>query len=102
MSNQTHLFHFTKACWGKNTQGARFFSESEGGWYKKDYVRYYNSQSANKELQWAFFSFELAQNIDETIEIRPISVYAIVNQDIGNRKHITLIGKKKIIEELLK
>lgn len=96
-----YLAHFTKCCWNGRPDGFRYFNEIGKEWYKKDYVRYYNGQSTNKELQFAFFDFESVFNLNLTIKSRDIDVWVAEVDDMGNRKRLIVVGAYKIIEELL-
>lgn len=97
-----YLAHFTKCCWNGRPDGFRYFNEIGKEWYKKDYVKYYNGQSTNKEFQFAFFDFESALNLNLTIKTKEIDIWGIETYlDIGNKKRI-IVGTSKVLEYLLK
>lgn len=98
------IFHFTKAIrfGGK----IRFLDPDKGGWYKKDYKRYWGGKkSRSQTLCFAFFNFELFANIEgRPSQTREIDIYcAVLNDNNGSptEREILVVGANNVIEKLL-
>lgn len=95
------LYHFTNACWNGNSNSIRFFDNIHKEWYRKDYENWFEGKSPNRVLCFAFFDFEAAMNMNISMESRKINVLAACVDKIGCQTQM-VIGRKKILEELLK